>query len=616
MPVRSLDLRAIVNVDRAEIGDSGMKTPSADSTTAGFAHLDQARSVRIETPEHVRLGFELAGLGSRSAAVIADYLLLLTASVVILLVVARFGDLTGDGWIANLGASAGIFFVFGIQWGYFFIAEGFFGGRTFGKRSLGLRVIGADGTPITLPSAALRNLIRIVDLQPVGSSIVGLGLIALHPRAQRLGDIVAGTVVVRDRGEHEIPEHRAADTPTRRSRIDARRFDVLERYIQRRDSLSHGVRLRLTGQIAKAMGPPIARHPRRTTTPLEELLDELYEEEKPLQSYALGTSAQAVQLVRSQRGAWERCKELVDKAGRRGLTSLSEGELQEFTTLYREVVADLARAHAYGGSLRLCFHLERLVGEAHNLFYRGRRSGFSATEWLRSGFPRSFRRHRVLVAVAAALLFVPAFVTYAGVRSDPELGRRFLPPQIVTRAEEAGDRLRAGDQYVDIPPVQMSLFSSQVMTNNLGVAFTAAAGGMLAGLGTLFILIFNGVNLGSVFALYDAHGAGSILWVFVLSHGVLELTAIVVSGAAGLLLARAIIAPGRRTRGQALREDGREALSLVGGAGVLLVMAGLVEGFVSPAQIPTPLKLSFAGALAFLLALYLSGLTERGDDVA
>ena len=162
----------------------------------------------------------------------------------------------------------------------------------------------------------------------------------------------------------------------------------------------------------------------------------------------------------------------------------------------------------------------------------------------------------------------------------------------------------------------MSLFSSQVMTNNLGVAFTAAAGGMLAGIGTLFILIFNGVNLGSVFALYDAHGAGSILWIFVLSHGVLELTAIVISGAAGLLLAHAIVAPGRRTRATALKEDGREALSLVGGAGVFLVLAGLVEGFVSPAEIPTPLKLSFAGLLALLMVLYLSGLTERGDPGA
>lgn len=587
---------------------------ATESSASGFAHLDRARSVGIETPEHVRLGFELAGLGSRSGAVIVDFTVLGLVGLAVTLVLARFQALTGSGWISNLGVSAGILLIFAVQWGYFFVSEGFFGGRTIGKRWMGVRVIGAGGTPITLPAAALRNLIRVADLQPVGSSLVGLGFIALHPRGQRLGDIVAGTVVVRDRGTREIPEERAADRPLRRSRLDSERFDVLERYIHRRPALGKEVRTRLAGRVAEAMGPAIERHPRRTTTPLDDLLGELYSEERPLQSYALGTSAQAVQLVRAQRASWERCQALVDRAGRRGLRSLSQEELEEFTRLYREVVADLARAHTYRGSLRLCFQLERLAGEAHNLFYRSGPTYFSTIDWLRGGFPRSFRQHRAFVAVAALILFTPAVVTYTGVRDDPELARLLVPPELVTRAEEAGDRLRRGEQYVDVPPVQMSLFSSQVMTNNLSVAFTAAAGGVLAGLGTLLILVFNGVHLGSVFALYDAHGAGHLLWIFVLSHGVLEMTAIVVAGSAGLLLAHAIVAPGRRTRGQALREDGRESLSLLGGAAMLLVLAGLIEGFVSPAQVAAPLKLGFAAAVATLLAVYL-GLAGRGPAV-
>ena len=174
----------------------------------------------------------------------------------------------------------------------------------------------------------------------------------------------------------------------------------------------------------------------------------------------------------------------MDKAARRGLGTLSENELEEFTSLYREVASDLARAHTYGGSLRLCFYLERLVGEAHNVFYRERTYGFLALEWLRTGFPGTLRRHRGYVAVAATLLFAPALVTYAGVRDDVEAGRRLAPPAMVTRAEEAADRLRRGDPYIDVPPVQMSVFSSSVMTNNVQVAFLAAAGGIFAGLGT------------------------------------------------------------------------------------------------------------------------------------
>jgi len=572
---------------------------------AGFVYLDRARLVRIETPEHVRIGFELAGIGSRSAAVIVDMMILVIATMGIAGLVVGLDVVTSSDWMTSVGTTAGVLLIFGILWGYFFLAEGFFDGMTLGKRALGLRVIGSGGTPLTLQAAALRNLLRIIDLQPFPSGIIGLGLVALHPRSQRLGDIVAGTVVVRERGSQEIPEQRSAATIAERPRLDRQRFEVLERYIQRRDALPPTVRTRLRGSVSKAMGSVMANHPRRQSSPLDDLLTELYEEERPRQSHRAGTSLQAVHLVHSQDRAWKRCRQLVDKAARRGLGVLNENELEEFTSLYREVAADLARARTYGGSLRLCFHLERLVGEAHNLFYQGRRDGFSVLEWLRTGFPDSLRRHRGYVAVAAALLFAPAVVTYAGVRDDVEFGRRLASPTMVTRAEEAGDRLRRGDPYIDVPPVQMSVFSSSVMTNNIQVAFLAASGGILAGLGTVLILVLNGVYLGSVFALFDAHGAGTLLWVFVLPHGVLELTAIVISGAAGLVLARAIVAPGRRTRARALREEGRASLSLVAGAGVLLILAGLIEGFVSPARIDPVLKLTFAAAVASLMALYL-----------
>jgi uncharacterized membrane protein SpoIIM required for sporulation/uncharacterized RDD family membrane protein YckC len=572
---------------------------------AGFAHLDRAQVVRIETPEHVRLGFELAAIGSRSAAVVADAIIMALGIVTLLLLLAMLGEITSSEWILNVGMTGFFILLFAIQWGYFFICEGFFDGRTIGKKALGLRVIGAGGTPITLQAAALRNLIRVIDLQPLGSSLVGLGLIALHPKSQRLGDILAGTVVVRDRGNQEIPEERSDDTGLERPLLDHKRFEVLEKYVQRRDALPPAVRDSVTESVARAMGDAVANHARRPALSLDQLLGRLYEEERTRHSDRGGTSPQAVQLVRQQAGTWKRCQELVDKASSRGLGVLTPVELEEFTNLYREVSADLARAHTYGGSLRLCFHLERLVGQAHNLFYQDRRTeGFSVMGWLRRGFPRTLRTHLGYVAISATLVFTPAFITYVGVRDDVEVGRRLVPPAMVSRAEEARARLERGDPYIDVPEVQMSVFSSQIMTNNIQVSFLAAAGGILAGLGTAFILLFNGVNLGAVFALYDAQGAGSLLWTFVLPHGVLEMTAIVISGAAGLIMAHAIIAPGRRTRGRALREDGRQSLSLVAGAGVLLIFAGLIEGFVSPARIAAPLKLGFAALVGTLMLLY------------
>ena len=583
---------------------SGVIEKDGSAHGVGFVHLDRAQVVQVETPEHVRIGFELAGMGSRSAGMIVDVMILALAFIGIGLLFTGIQTVTSIDWIINASLTVVVFVAFGLVWCYFFLAEGFFNGRTLGKRALGLRVIGSGGTPLTLQAAALRNLLRIIDLQPIPSGVVGLALVALHPRSQRLGDIVAGTIVVRDRGSQEIPERRSAETVAERPLLDRQRFEVLERYIQRRDALPAKVRAPLRGSIAKAMGSVIANHPRRQSSLLDDLLGELYEQERPKQSHSAGTNLQAVHLVRSQSPTWERCRELVDKAARRGLGTLSESELEEFTGLYREVASDLARAHTYGGSLRLCFYLERLVGEAHNVFYRDRTEGFSVLEWLRTGFPNTLRQHRAYVAVAAALLFAPALVTYAGVRGDVEVGRRLTSPAMVTRAEEAVERLRSGDPYIDVPPVQMSVVSSSLMTNNVQVAFLVAAGGILGGLGTALILVFNGVNIGSVFGLYHAHGAGSLLWVFVLPHGVLELTAIVISGAAGLVLARAIVAPGRRTRVRAFREEGSVIISLVGGAGMLLILAGLIEGFVSPARIDATLKLAFAAAVASLMVLY------------
>jgi uncharacterized membrane protein SpoIIM required for sporulation len=419
-----------------------------------------------------------------------------------------------------------------------------------------------------------------------------------------LGDILAGTVVVRDRGSQEIPEEQTAEVSFERPLLDRKRFEVLEKYVHRRDSLPASVRDPLAESVARGMGDAVANHPRRASLPLDELLGHLYEEERTRQVDTTGTSLQAVHLVRAQAGAWKRCQALVDKASSRGLSGLSAEELEEFTGLYREVAADLARAHTYGGSLRLCFHLERLVGQAHNLFYQGRTQGFSVLQWLRAGFPHTLRRRVGHVAIAGALLFAPAFLSYVSVSDDVEVGRRLVPPGMVTRAEEARQRLDRGDPYIDVPQVQMSVFSSQIMTNNIQVSFLAAAGGIVAGLGTLVVLLVNGVHLGAVFALFDAQGAGALLWTFVLPHGVLEMTAIVISGGAGLILAHAVLAPGRRTRGRALREDGRDSLSLVAGAGVLLVFAGIIEGFVSPARIAAPLKLGFAAAVATLMLLY------------
>ena len=239
--------------------------------------------------------------------------------------------------------------------------------------------------------------------------------------------------------------------------------------------------------------------------------------------------------------------------------------------------------------------------------------------WRREGArtaPGAFAGVALVIVVGAAaavtlfaigtVLFVPAAVAYTGVRADPELGRRLVPPSMVTRAEEARARLEAGEPYVDVPQVQMSVFSSTIMTNNIGVSLTACASGMLAGLGPVYLMLFNGLLIGVIGSACYRAGMSAALWSFVTPHGVLELPAIFIAGGAGLLLARGILIPGMLPRRDAIADAGRDAGRLMLGVVPILVIAGIVEGFVSPTPTPAAAKFAIGAAIFVLFALYLS----------
>jgi len=156
--------------------------------------------IEIKTPEFVSLNYQIAGLGSRGAAMLIDQLLLLVANIVIYLIflMANVSDIfyLSDSWVP---IAVAIILVFIINWGYFFVAEFFFGGKTLGKKLIGIRVIQENGHSITLLSSLIRNLLRIIDMLPT-SYFLGMVFIFFHSKHKRLGDMVAGTIVVHERG--------------------------------------------------------------------------------------------------------------------------------------------------------------------------------------------------------------------------------------------------------------------------------------------------------------------------------------------------------------------------------------------------------------------------------
>ncbi len=270
------------------------------------------------------------------------------------------------------------------------------------------------------------------------------------------------------------------------------------------------------------------------------------------------------------------------------------------------MAADLARARTYRADARLIRYLERLVSSGHNVLYgvRGvRRSRLGSL--LFGEIPAAVIQARVFVLCAALAFAVPAIVGYGLLRERPAIATEVLPDEMLARAEAGRTMQREGVGYAEMPSVFLPMLASSIITNNIQVAFAAFAFGISAGIGTLVVLIFNGLFLGAILGHFANRGVAAWLLTFVVPHGVLEIPAIIIAGAAGLLIGYAIIVPGELSRRDALVVNGRLAIRMVGASACLLLMAGLIEGFLSASDAQTALKMTTAVAALILLALYL-----------
>lgn len=304
------------------------------------------------------------------------------------------------------------------------------------------------------------------------------------------------------------------------------------------------------------------------------------------------------EFIDARTALWRRLEELVDAVQRDRLTRLTRSEVREMAQLYRRTAADLAIAREEVGDPLLVDYLNGLVGRAHGAIYRNEGSGFGAIlDFFRYDFPATFRR-----TIAYTLL---AFVISAGFAA--------LGAGLTVADESFADAVTPGlrdkianhqDWTLDING-QNQVASAFIQQNNIKVAILAFAGGMLFGVGTFLILMQNGFMVGVVVALALRYDFSAIL-IFMAGHGVLELSAIFISGGAGFLLGRALLAPGDLTRTEALIVNGRQALVLMLGCAAMLVIAGLIEGFISPTLIDYRWKLAVSATSAILMVLYFS----------
>jgi uncharacterized membrane protein SpoIIM required for sporulation len=243
--------------------------------------------------------------------------------------------------------------------------------------------------------------------------------------------------------------------------------------------------------------------------------------------------------------------------------------------------------------------LNRIAVAGHNLLYGQMRRQESAgrSQWLAS-FARAVRRHGWAVALSLTMFFGSALASYVAVLFNPALGYDLLDDSFIEFDPASTENLH------NIPSLARPVVSSTIIANNIQVTFMAFGLGLTAGIGTTVLLIFNGIHLGSVAGWMTLHGKQRALWGWIMPHGGTELLAIALAGAAGYLLAAAVVAPGLVRRSTALKKIGADALTIEIGCMAMLLVAGVIEGFVSPSGIDYPSRIAVLGLSLALWAVY------------
>jgi uncharacterized membrane protein SpoIIM required for sporulation len=312
--------------------------------------------------------------------------------------------------------------------------------------------------------------------------------------------------------------------------------------------------------------------------------------------------------IEQRESSWGRLDALTRQVESQGLRTLTGAELREFGVLYRQIAADLSAVRADRASNTLEGYLNGLLSRAHNRIYSGRKTGFGTiARFMWEEYPRIFRRMFRYVLLSVAVFAVGLGLGVLLTLARPEFMHLFLGPQMVQTIEQ---HKMWTQSIVSVKPQA----SSAIMTNNIGVSFMAFAGGITAGIFTLYLMFFNGVEIGVVAtACAQAHMLKDLLN-FVAAHSALELPSIFIAGGAGLRIASGLLFPGVLRRKDSLALASREAVRLLAGVVPLLIVAGMLEAFLSPSGAPFGVKLAVGGALFTGLCVWLAeGGKSRAD---
>ncbi len=307
-------------------------------------------------------------------------------------------------------------------------------------------------------------------------------------------------------------------------------------------------------------------------------------------------------LIDQRQTEWRRLEELILIAGkRRGLAQLSRSELRELGRIYRQAATDLAIARVESRDQRVVDYLNSLLIRAHGLIYQTESSGLREIgQFFRSEFPAIFRQ-TIAYSGAALVLFIllATFSFIATFRNEDFADFSYLSPELI-------QQIKTRQPWWETLNAEAARGAAEIVFNNTRIGLLAFALSIFPVVGTIRVLMPTSLMFGSINALILKYGMARELWSFMAAHLVLEFAAIFISSGAGLMLGMAVLLPGERTRSDALIERGRLAIKLLAGCLPIFLIAGLIEGFLSPLPIHPGFKVAASVMTAGLLAGYLN----------